>query len=248
MDLTTTAEPLTMSSLEIAELTGKQHKNVMADIRKMLAELHGEAGVLNFQHTHTNPQNGQSYPIFRLPKRETHILVSGYNIKMRAAIIDRWQELEARVALPTSEERLMRIFAEAIGPHLGALGGKVDQVDKKVDLLTDRVGEVEGRIKNIETQRSGRRPIPDRVKKLHAYILSRMSGACPCCRQPVEEIEFDHFFTNQQADLEHSWPLCKPCHSDLTRGRLTRNQVRSAFDAYQDLAARILPTQPTLLT
>lgn len=87
---------LTMSSREIAELTGKEHRNVMADTRKMLLELHGEGGMLNFQHTQTNPQNGQSYPVFNLPKRETLILVSGYSIQMRAKIIDRWQELEAR--------------------------------------------------------------------------------------------------------------------------------------------------------
>ena len=30
---------LTMSSLEIAELTGKMHKNVMEDVRKMLISL-----------------------------------------------------------------------------------------------------------------------------------------------------------------------------------------------------------------
>ncbi len=29
----------TMSSVEIAELTGKEHKNVLADIRKMLVEI-----------------------------------------------------------------------------------------------------------------------------------------------------------------------------------------------------------------
>ena len=33
------ATPLTMTSVEIAELTGKRHDNVMADIRKMLVEI-----------------------------------------------------------------------------------------------------------------------------------------------------------------------------------------------------------------
>lgn len=88
--------PLTMSSREIAELTGKEHRNVLADIRKMLVDLVGEEGVLKFQHTHVNEQNGQSYPIFRLPKRECLILVSGYSVELRARIIDRWMELEQR--------------------------------------------------------------------------------------------------------------------------------------------------------
>ena len=84
---------LTMSSLEIAELTGKRHDNVMRDIRTMLDEL---GGVHSFEDTHTNPQNRQSYSIFNLPKREALILVSGYSVAMRAKIIDRWQELEAK--------------------------------------------------------------------------------------------------------------------------------------------------------
>lgn len=85
----------TMSSREIADLTGKRHDNLMRDARAMLVELHGEGGLLNFEDTQLNEQNGQSYPIFRLPKRESLILVSGYSVAMRAKIIDRWQQLEA---------------------------------------------------------------------------------------------------------------------------------------------------------
>ena len=99
---------LTMSSREIAELTGKEHRNVVRDARKMLAELHGEGGVLNFEHTYTNPQNGQEYPEFQLPKRECLILVSGYSVELRAKIIDRWMELEGQVRpLDFSDPRVM---------------------------------------------------------------------------------------------------------------------------------------------
>ena len=83
-----------MSSREIAELCGKEHRNVMRDIREMLAELHGEGGVLKFEHSYLNSQN-KPQPEFRLPKRETLILVSGYRLDIRTRIIDRWQETEA---------------------------------------------------------------------------------------------------------------------------------------------------------
>ena len=85
---------LTMSSLEIAELTRKRHDNVMVDIVKMFKDLGDEGGLLRSQDTYTHPQNGQKYKCYNLPKRETLILVSGYSVAMRARIIDRWQELE----------------------------------------------------------------------------------------------------------------------------------------------------------
>lgn len=89
----------TMTSREIAELTGKEHKNVLADIRKMFEEL----GLTSADFSADLPDAyGRLQPAFRLPKRECLILVSGYSVQMRARIIDRWQELEARTspALP----------------------------------------------------------------------------------------------------------------------------------------------------
>ena len=89
--LDTQSSEMTMSSLEIAKLTGKEHRNVLADIRTMLNEL--EIPTAEFSAVY-KADNKQTYECFNLPKRECMILVSGYSIKLRAAIIDRWQELE----------------------------------------------------------------------------------------------------------------------------------------------------------
>lgn len=109
----TSQSPTTMSSREIADLTEKRHDNVMRDIRVMLAELHGEGGLLEFEDTSRNEQNGQEYPIFRLPKREMLILVSGYSVELRARIIDRWHELEASERLNTGQSPRIDVSREA---------------------------------------------------------------------------------------------------------------------------------------
>lgn len=90
--------PLTMSSLEIAELTGKLHTNVMRDIRKMIADLN-EGGELKFESSYLSEQN-KRLKCFALPRRETDVLLTGYNTPLRAKVIDRWRELEAQVAKP----------------------------------------------------------------------------------------------------------------------------------------------------
>lgn len=97
--------PLTMSSLEIAELTGKRHADVMRDVRSMLIQLLGDER--KFASVY-NDAKGEQRPCFNLPKRECLILVSGYDIKLRARIIDRWQELEERAAAPGAGDRSLR--------------------------------------------------------------------------------------------------------------------------------------------
>lgn len=103
---------LTMTSREIAELTGKRHDNVMRDARAMLFELHGVGGVLKFEDTHVNPQNGETYLMFRLPWDETTCLLTGYDTKARMAVIRRWRELEMRRAKP--EPAVPQNFAQAL--------------------------------------------------------------------------------------------------------------------------------------
>ena len=69
---------LTMSSLEIAELTGKRHDNVMADIDKMLKEL-GKAAA-DFSATAFYEVNNakRERKIYNLPKELADLLLTKY--------------------------------------------------------------------------------------------------------------------------------------------------------------------------
>jgi len=90
----------TMSSREIAELTGSSHDNVLKTIRKLISE-----GIVFGNETpYVNQQNKQTYSELVMDFRNTMIVVSGYSPELRARIIDRWQELEAKQApqLPTN--------------------------------------------------------------------------------------------------------------------------------------------------
>lgn len=96
-----------MSSREIAELTGKEHRNVMADIRAMLEQLGRQPAEFSARYL---AGNGQEQPMFVLPKDLTLTLVSGYSVVMRKAIIDRWMVLESASPAPA----LPKSFAEAL--------------------------------------------------------------------------------------------------------------------------------------
>lgn len=142
------AQALTMSSKEIAELTGKRHADVMRDIRLMLAELHSEEGLSNFASSYINEQS-KLLPCFNLPKRESIILVSGYNLRMRAAIIDRWQQLEAQAANPAPRFVIPQTLPDAL--RLAAeLAEQKAQVEERLAIAApkaealDRIAESDG--------------------------------------------------------------------------------------------------------
>ena len=109
--LTTTSPELTMTSLEIAERAGKLHKNVLQDIREILHQL-GEGTELKFQLSYQD-STGRTLPMFALPERELMILLTGYNVPLRAKVIDRWRELEEQFKRTKEEWELYRLNVKA---------------------------------------------------------------------------------------------------------------------------------------
>lgn len=82
---------ITMSSREIADVCQKQHPHVKRDIENLCEQL--KIDVSKFGCIYFDALNREQTE-YRLDKDMCLCLVSGYNAKLRMAIIKRWQQLE----------------------------------------------------------------------------------------------------------------------------------------------------------
>ena len=84
-----------MTSLEVAEVTGKQHAHVMRDIRNLLKQGLQESNFGLMQKVvPTNNGGHKTIPYFQLTPKGCLILASGYDALLREKIINRLEELE----------------------------------------------------------------------------------------------------------------------------------------------------------
>jgi len=89
--------PQTMTSLEIAELTGKQHKDLMRAIRNMepaWEKVHGRKFALMFREVRIGNGAVRQEPCYQLTKIECLYIATKFNDEARAKLVLRWQELE----------------------------------------------------------------------------------------------------------------------------------------------------------
>ena len=101
----------TMSSREIAELTGKEHKHVMRDIENLVEQ--GAIDRSKFGPISYKDSYGRDQPAYELDFDATMTLVTGYNAVLRAKVIKRWRELEEGTAQPAILSSLTKEELEA---------------------------------------------------------------------------------------------------------------------------------------
>ena len=117
----------TMTSLEIAELTGKQHKNLMQAIRNMepaWEKVHGLKFQLMFREVKIGNGAVRRDPYYQLTKTECLYIATKFNDEARAKLVLRWQELELaeqkrrqQLCLP-SPQKILALADNIIGEGL----------------------------------------------------------------------------------------------------------------------------------
>lgn len=90
---------LTMTTREIAELTGKNHADVMRDARSMVERLQKADLLFVCNSISYIGSNGQNYPMYEMDYSTTMTLLLGYDPVARKKVVDRWQELERKNAV-----------------------------------------------------------------------------------------------------------------------------------------------------
>jgi Rha family phage regulatory protein len=117
-----------MTSLEIAEVTGKPHNDVLKAIRKM-EPAWAKVAQGNFSLGHYQDANGQMRPCYQLTKTETLYIATKFNDEARARLVLRWEELELE-----SQEKIRVNPCNPCLKRLPAL-----QVQKKILAMADEI-------------------------------------------------------------------------------------------------------------
>lgn len=133
----------TMSSKEIADLTGKRHDHVIRDIRSMLDQLQPPTLGSNEYKEILAPNNMTAEIL--LNKDLSVCLVSGYNVQLRMAIIKRWTELEKQVQqfqLPTTFSEAL-LLAAKLEEERVQLAIEVQQKQQAIEVMQPTVDAYE---------------------------------------------------------------------------------------------------------
>ena len=182
-----------MTSLEIAELTGKQHKNVMQAIRNMEPAWEKVNG-LKFQLVEYRDAKGELRPCYQLTKTECLYIATKFNDEARARLVLRWEELEmadvrrkmADARCLPEPKKILALADEIIGEGLRMLNEDAEdtltatQVAKTFNMTVWDFNAVL-RDMGIQYRRSGRWNISDDLEgrdfvRLRTHVSYSLKG------------------------------------------------------------------------
>ena len=132
---------LRMTSLDIAELCGKPHNDILKAIRKMEPAWEKvQAGKFSLlQKSYDLPNGGKKMmPYYSLTKTECLYIATKFKDEMRAKLVLRWEELERerleqRFLQRPTELRLLATAQEVLHESEEIVGGQLDVANEDSD-------------------------------------------------------------------------------------------------------------------
>ncbi|HHF6437167.1 TPA: phage antirepressor KilAC domain-containing protein [Haemophilus influenzae] len=184
------ASILTMSSREIAEITHKEHKNVLRVIRDLIEQnLVAQIEPLKFEY------RNQWFDYYELNKRDTFVVVARLSPEFTAAVVDRWQALENRqkptALIPQSFSEALMLAAQ-LQAEKERNAPKVAFVDHYVEVGTSKSFRETAKILKMPERALVNRLVEDKY-------LYRQSGVL----LPYQSARTKDLFTVKTGTAEH---------------------------------------------
>ena len=164
-----------MTSLEVAEFTGKQHRHVLEAIRNMEPSWMKIAGS-KFRLGSYRDANNQMRPCYELTKSECLFIATKFNDEARARLVLRWEQLEMErlakqpMKLLTTAQEVLLESEHIVADQLAVLNQESDgcfSVRQIADVFNMRAEDLNSFLvdKDIQRKHCGR-----------YYLLSEYDG------------------------------------------------------------------------
>lgn len=131
----------TMTSLEIAEVTGKQHSHVMEAIRKMEPAWE-KVSESKFRLASYTDAQGKGRPCYELTKRECLFIATKFNDEARARLVIRWEQLEKEQHQPKLSQLEILVMS---AQNLLEQSRRIEKVEQRLDQM-EQEREENGRL------------------------------------------------------------------------------------------------------
>lgn len=213
--LITAGKPATMSSREIAELTGKRHADVMRDIRIMMGALEQNAELRSVFISSTYVgENEQSYPQYELDKDTSLTLLLGYDPVARMKVVKRWQELESVQAPATTELSRMDILKLAMESEEARIKAEAerDEAIRTKSQISDKKTATAMATASAKSKEVNRLKHELGRNQLHATVkaVKKMTGTEYCWRKLKKHCSENNLEARNVADEQYgivkAWP------------------------------------------
>ncbi len=168
----------TLTSLEVAEMVGREHNNVMKDIRRIIDHLGEVTSYQSYfiESTYTNSQN-REMPCYKLTKKGCELystrMTGEKGTQFAVAYIERFNQMEKELQQPGNTKLLLRAALEQ--------EERIEVVETDVKYLMDNM-----RINGPQEQRIG--------SNARAKVIESLGGSNSNAYKTISRKSFSQFW------------------------------------------------------
>lgn len=177
-----------MTSLQIAEITGKPHADVMKAIRKM-EPAWSKINEGNFSLVDYQDKKGETRPCYSLNKEECFYIATKFNDEARAKLIKRWKELEEQHQKPSVPQN-----------YLEALKSLVKAEEEKQQLALENKKQQEQIVTISKTNMELGNKITEMLPKVSYYDKILQSNATMTVTQIAQDYGMSAMRLNKELE------------------------------------------------